>query len=149
KEVRYASDINMPGGTDGNVYVEYLVPASTASSTPLCVQWRLHNAEGELQRRTWEPSDPAGVSAWATMISDVRNDLSVTSQRPFTFHPAGVDGNKNFTRQRLDVFVDAGMGDDGDGRGGQLEVSFVALNSSSSSETNGGTSTVCLGGGTQ
>src|SRR5690554_5723000 len=32
KEVRYASEINMPGAAGGDLYVEYLVPVSTGTS---------------------------------------------------------------------------------------------------------------------
>lgn len=149
KEIRYASEINLPATSGGDYYVEYLVPVSTANSEPLCVQWRLATSEMELQRRTWHPDHPDNVTDWATMITDLRNDLSDPDQEPFTFSPAGGVGDKVYTRQRLDVYVDTGLGDAGDGRGGQLDVSFVALNSSQASVTNAGTSTVCLEGGTQ
>ncbi len=149
KEIRYASEINFPGVSGGDYYVEYLVPVSTGNSQPLCVQWRIDTSERELQRRTWHPDTPEAATAWATTITNVRNDFSDPADRPFRFEPAGVQGSKVFTRQRLDVYIDAGMGEPGDGRGGQLDVSFAALNTSAASVTNSGTATVCLGGGTQ
>lgn len=149
KELRYASEINSPGASSGDYYVEYLVPATVADSDSMCVQWRYETDADELQRRTWEPGVPEGVSGWATMVTGLRNDLSDADQRPFVVHDAGPDGTKVFTRQKLDIYLDAGLGDAGDGRGGQLKVTFVALNSSVASETNSGADTVCLEGAVQ
>lgn len=148
KEVRYASALNVPGTSSGNIYVEYLVPASVGTGEAQCVQWRYMTAEGELQRRTWKPDDASTVSEWSTMVVNLRNDLP--SEQPFVFHRAGPDGAKVFVRQRLDVYLDAGLGEAGDAEGSQLDVHMVANNSSTLSETNlDETHQVCLVGGVQ
>lgn len=150
KEVRYANAINLPGVSGGDHYVEYLVPVSTGNAQPLCVQWRFSTGERELLRRTWHPDDPEAATDWMVMMTGLRNDLSEPSQRPFTFHPAGPQaGGKVYTHQRLDVYLDTGMGEARESHGSQLDVTFVALNSAAHSVTNNGTDYVCLGGSTQ
>ncbi|WP_084037789.1 hypothetical protein [Demequina sp. NBRC 110053] len=150
KEVRYASEINAPGTAGGDVYVEYLVPATVATSEELCVQWRLETDAMELQRRTWPPADPDAVTGWATMVTNLRNDLTDPAQAPFIRHSAGTTADgKVYTKQRLDVYLDAGMGEAREGGGSQLDVTFVALNTSVNSETNASADRVCLAGGVQ
>lgn len=146
KEVRYASDINTPGTVNGRIYVEYLVPASTATGAPLCVQWRYVTATRELQRRTASPGVPSSATGWATMVTDLRNDLSVPGQQPFVVTRAGNHGSIVYLRQTLDVYLDAGLGAAGSGEGGQLDVRLVARNSSTASNTNNG-SAVCAASG--
>lgn len=141
KEVRYSSAINTPGEVDGSIYIEYLVDSNAASGVQQCVQWRYNTAAGELQRRTWLVGDSAG-SAWRTTVTGLRNDLSDPSQQPFRVTAIGNDGGVVLTKQQLHVYLDAGMGDAGDSRGGQLQVQLVALNSSASSPN-----TVCMTGG--
>lgn len=149
KEVRYASDINEPGEAGGAIYVEYLVAASAADGAPQCVQWRYVKSSGDLQRRTWEPGAPATVSAWRTTVTRLRNDLS--THQPFVMHRAATSSTGAvYVHQRLDVYLDTGMGTSGDARGGQLDVTLVARNSSASSTTNSPTGAqVCLEGGAQ
>jgi len=149
KEVRYASAINPPAQTSGNFYVEYLVPATVATGESLCVQWRFMASDRELQRRTWTPGNAASVSEWQTMVTDLRNDLTETTQLPFVFHRAGPVGSKVFLRQGLTVRLDAGLGQAGDPGGSQLNVFMVARNSSTSSVGNTGTDRVCLVGAVQ
>jgi len=150
KEVRFASEINPPATVGGDYYVEYLVPESTGTGDPLCVQWRVDSSEAELQRRTWTPGDASSVSGWSTMVTDLRNDLSDPDQEPFVRHAAGIDGGVVYLRQSLAVYLDTGLGEERDSEGGQLDVTFVANNTSTSSVTNGSTGdTVCLVGGVQ
>ncbi|WP_297082200.1 hypothetical protein [uncultured Demequina sp.] len=150
KEVRYASEINPPGVVGDDHYVEYLIPESTGTGDPLCVQWRVDASEAELQRRTWTPGDASSVSAWATMLTDLRNDLTDPDQQPFERRRAGVDSGIVYLRQSLHVYLDTGLGDELDAEGGQLDVTMVANNTSTSSVTNGSTGdTVCLVGGVQ
>lgn len=150
KEVRYASAINAPGHSDGDIYVEYLVPESTGAGEELCVQWRYLVAAKELQRRTWTLGDADSASGWQTMVTGLRNDLSDPAQQPFVFHRAGPVGSVIYLRQGLTVRLDAGMGEAGDPAGSQLHVFMVARNSSTASETNAGTTNrVCLVGEVQ
>lgn len=142
KEVRYAAAINTPAQVGNAIYLEYLVEHNAATGIPECVQWRYQVDTGELQRRSWEngTSNPSG---WQTLVTDLHNDLGQPSQQPFVLQRAeiGADG-REYVHQRLGVFLDSGLGDAGDGRGGQLDADFVALNSSGRSQH-----TVCLSGG--
>lgn len=150
KELRYASEINVPGISNGDMYVEYLVPVSTANAEELCVQWRLQPSTQELQRRDWPLDAPDQVSQWSTLVTDVQNDLSDSAQAPFESHLAGPSlDSKVYLQQRLDVYLDTGVSTASSSRGGgQLDVSFVALNSSVNSDTQDG-DTVCLSGAVQ
>lgn len=148
KEVRYASDINDPGSSSSAIYVEYLVAANAATGDAQCVQWRYVTDSGELQRRTWAPGSTT-PSSWSTAVTRLRNDLTKPDQQPFVFVRAGNHDGKVYTSQQLKVFLDTGLGDARDVRGGQLDVTLVALNSSTASTTNGpaGTGSVCTTGG--
>jgi prepilin-type N-terminal cleavage/methylation domain-containing protein len=149
KEVRYAHDINAPGTSNGNIYVEYWVPASATKGENLCVQWRYNKSTKELQRRTWTQGNAASVTQWITMVTRLRNDLSSSSEQPFTFQRAGTVAGKAYLHQRLHIYLDAGLGSIADDGGSQLDVSFVAQNSSPSSVTNSGVQKVCLVGTVQ
>lgn len=150
KELRYASAVNVPGTSNGDIYVEYLVPATASTGDALCVQWRYDVDARELQRRSWAPGDATSVSGWSTAVTDLRNDLTDPAQAPFVFHRAGPSGSKIFLRQGLTVHLDAGLGVAGDARGSQLHVYMVARNSSTASETNSGSGTqACLVGAVQ
>jgi len=148
KEVRYASDINSPGTSGGNIYVEYWIPASAATGESTCVQWRYVTSSKELQRRSWLQGDPDSVTPWITTVTRLRNDLSQPSQQPFTVNRAGAFGGKVYTHQRLDIFLDSGLSSSPK-QGGQLKISLVAQNSGTTSVTNSGTQKVCLVGGVQ
>lgn len=149
KEVRYASDINTPATANGAVYLEYWVPASAGTGESICVQWRYVIDTDELQRRTWDQGDPDSVGNWITMATRLRNNLASANQQPFTVHRAGTFDGKTYLHQRLDVYLSSGMGTDDDSRGSQLDVRFVAQNSSTGSVTNGGSTNVCLTGTVQ
>ncbi|MCR6713312.1 MAG: hypothetical protein NVV57_11770 [Demequina sp.] len=149
KEVRYASDINTPGTANGNIYIEYLVPASAKDGEAMCVQWRYLTVDKKLQRRTWSPGDASTVTSWVTLVTKLRNDLSLTAEQPFTLHRAGTVSGKVYLHQTLDIFLDAGLSGSGDARGSQLDTTFVAQNSSTASVTNPGLVKVCLVGSVQ
>ena len=150
KEIRYASDINTPGTANGAVYVECWVPENAANSASMCVQWRYVIATHILQRRTWTYGAPGTVTGWITMATDLRNNLAVPAQQPFTIHRAGALGSKVYLHQRLDVYLSAGLGaDTSDSRGSELATSFVAQNSSTASVSNPGVTKVCLTGTVQ
>lgn len=149
KEVRYAQDINTPTTANGAIYIEYWIPQNTATAASQCVQWRYVIASKTLQRRTWNQGDASSVSNWITMATNLRNDLSSSSQQPFTVTRAGTTGSKVYLHQRLDVFLSGGLGSGSDARGSQLSTTFVAQNSSTASLTNSGTQNVCLVGTVQ
>ena len=150
KEVRYASDINTPATSAGAIYIEYWVPASSADGTSLCVQWRDVTATDILERRTWTQGAPGTVTGWITMADNLRNNLSSSAEQPFVIHRAGTSDGKVYLHQRLDVFLSAGLGTSStDSRGSELDTTFVAQNSSTTSITNPGTTNVCLTGSVQ
>ena len=149
KEVRYAQDINTPATANGAVYVEYWIPDDTASGASTCVQWRYVISSSILQRRTWTQGNAASVSSWNTMATNLRNDLSSSAQQPFRVTRAGTTGSKVYLHQRLDVYLNSGLGAGTDARGSQLSTTFVAQNSSTASITNPGTQNVCLIGSVQ
>ena len=144
KEVRYAAAINRPGfGSDGAYYVEYLTTAVEVGTPPICTQWRVVPGAKVLQRRSWNNTSPANATRWLTVTDNVRNDLSVTSQLPFVFTPAGTVR----LNQSLQVFLDVGNGAAGTDalKGAQLEAEFVARNTDGTTPTNSTTeTTVCL-----
>lgn len=135
KEVRYSSGINAagPGSTTGTVYVEYLVTAVEAGTTPKCTQWRYSATSRKLELRTWPNVTGASPTAWRTMATNVRNDLSVASQTPFVFTPADTVNGK----QQLAVRLDIGPGAAGGRKGAQIDSVFVARNTSTLSQSNG------------
>lgn len=135
KEIRYSSSINRPGAgaTTGTYYVEYLISAVDAGQQPLCTQWRYTASTRKLDVRTWRVQATPVVSAWNTMAINVRNDLSVVSQRPFVFTPAG----STYQKQQLRVFLDMGPGAGATSKAGaQLDSFFIARNTSGSSQSN-------------
>lgn len=148
KEVRYAEAINPPAVSNGDIYVEYLVPSTATKGDELCVQWRYVTGSKQLQRRTWTPGSDADLSGWSTMVTDLRNDLGQTDQQPFAMHYAGLQtDSKVYVHQGLDVYLDAGLGSARESAGSQLDVYLVARNSSPDSVTNDGMGTqVCLVG---
>lgn len=130
KEVRYASSINRPGkGGSGAQYVEYLIQVVEGGKDARCIQWRV-TTNGELQRR--EAAGTAGTSpgAWLTYTDDVRNDLNVPAQLPFTFSRA----DSTYANQRLAVNLDIRPSTNHAGAG--LTAELVARNTSSSSTSN-------------
>ena len=144
KEVRYAAAINQPGfGTDGAYYVEYLTTAVEAGTPPICTQWRVVPSTKLLQRRTWNNTSPAKATSWQTVTDNVRNDMSVATQLPFKFTPAGAVR----LNQSLRVYLDVGNGASGADalKGAQLDAEFVARNTDSTTPTNSASATkVCL-----
>jgi type II secretory pathway pseudopilin PulG len=130
KEVRYAAAINGAGpGSAGTYYVEYLTTAVDAGLKPLCTQWRYVASSRQLQVRTWRTDAPT-PTAWRTMATNVRNDL--TTNKPFVTTFAGTVALK----QRLTVRLDIGPGAAGGKKGAELEADFVARNSSIDSQSN-------------
>lgn len=130
KQVRYASAINRPGaGASGARYVEFRTTAVPAGKSPFCTQWRYDPTTAQLQVRTWDDVPSAPVSAWSTIVTSARNDLTLTDNLPFAFTPA----DATYTRQSLTVTLDVGYGTQA---GSQMSSTFVARNSSSESLSN-------------
>ncbi|WP_156043795.1 prepilin-type N-terminal cleavage/methylation domain-containing protein [Cellulomonas sp. URHE0023] len=135
KEIRYSSSINRPGvgTTAGTYYVEYLISAVGAGQKPLCTQWRYTSSTRTLDVRTWRVQATPVVSGWNTMAVNVRNNLSVSTQLPFVFTPAG----STYQRQQLRVFLDMGVGSGTTAKAGaQLDSYFFARNTSAASQSN-------------
>lgn len=135
RDVRYAAAINRPGaGATGTYYVEYLITAVDAGLKPLCTQWRYTAATRKLEVRTWRDVATPAPTAWRTMATNVRNDLSVAATRPFEFTKA----DATFRKQQLRVYLDVSPGATGQAerKGAQLDSTFVARNSSEQSQSN-------------
>lgn len=135
KDVRYAAAINRPGaGAAGTYYVEYLTTAVDTGLKPLCTQWRYTASTRKLEVRTWRTIAVPTPTAWRTMATNVRNDLTVVAQRPFEFTAAGA----MFRKQQLRVYLDVSPGATGATarKGAQLDSVFVARNSSELSQSN-------------
>lgn len=134
REFRYAAAINRPGqGGVGTYYVESLTTAVPVGLNPLCTQWRYVTATRTLEMRSWR-TGAASAGSWRIMADDVRNDLTDPARRPFAFTPAG----PVYQRQQLRVLLDVGPGPAGPNErvGAELDSTFVARNSSTSSQSN-------------
>jgi prepilin-type N-terminal cleavage/methylation domain-containing protein len=129
KEIRYARGISNPATVSGDQYVEYLLDVDSVDT---CVELRLNNTTGELQRRQWVKNQtPLAPTGWQILAS------SVTATTPFTVTPAQSVQVTDVRYQRLtvDVFSTAGGGPGqpaSSGRAGsrrETDVTFAALNS--------------------
>lgn len=128
KEIRYARGVSNPGTVDGDQYVEYLLDVDSVDT---CVELRLHNATGELQRRQWlKNQTPTAPTGWQTLAS------SISATTPFTVTPAQSDLPTDVRYQRLtvDIFSTTGGGpgqNSSAARAGarrETDVTFAALN---------------------
>lgn len=128
KEIRYARGVSNPGTVDGDQYVEYLLDVDSVDT---CVELRLHNATGELQRRQWVKNQtPPAPTGWQTLAS------SISATTPFTVTPAQSDLPTDVRYQRLtvDIFSTTGGGpgqNSSAARAGarrETDVTFAALN---------------------
>ena len=136
KQVRYASSINGAGAgaTAGTYYVEYLVSAVVANQSPVCYQWQYSTANRTLAVRSWKDVAPRTPTAWSTVATNVRNDLSNVAERPFVFTAADPIN----LRQQLSIHLDIGPGPAGSAarKGAAIDSNFVARNSSAGSPSN-------------
>lgn len=136
KQVRYATAVNYPGvGASGAHYVELLTTAVPEGQMARCVQWRVHPTSRQLEVRSWADSPTATRTAWSTVATGVRNDLtSATPNRPFVLRPA----SGTSLRQQLTVSLDVGRGPAGLNKitGADVRTTFVARNSSHLSQSN-------------
>lgn len=83
KQIRYASDVNMPTKVGNNWYVEWRTSAQPAAgSAAKCTQWRLNTTTDLLDYRTWVDSATPGTPSWNVAGTHVVN--SVTTEPPFT-----------------------------------------------------------------
>lgn len=139
KQVRYSTSINRPGvGSDGSVYVEYLIPSQTDGGTPVCVQWRFNPALHKIDMRSWTntTSTTPVPSDWVNLATNVRN---AATDPPFVFTPASTTQ----LHQQLVVSLDIGTGT---APGAKVASTYVARNSSTNSVSNDGTKSVCQNG---
>jgi type II secretory pathway pseudopilin PulG len=133
KEVRYARAISDPATINGDQYVEYLL---NDDAVDVCVELRLHNATGELQRRQWvKNQNPPVPAAWQTLAS------SITATKPFTVTGARnvLPADIRYQRMTLDITSVTGGGrglSAAAGRAGserETRVTFAALNATATS----------------
>ena len=130
KEVRYARGISAPGAVGGDQYVEYLLNVDTVDT---CVELRLNNTTGELQRRQWVKNQtPIAPTAWQTLAA------SITATTPFTVRTppsSPLPTDPRYQQLTVDVFSTTGGGPGqgtSAGRAGarrETNVTFAALNS--------------------
>jgi prepilin-type N-terminal cleavage/methylation domain-containing protein len=141
KEIRYARAISDPGTVGSDQYVEYLL---SVDSVDTCVELRLHNATGELQRRQWvKNQSPLVPSAWQILAS------SVSGTTPFAVTAADNSQLTSFRYQRLTLDVTSvtgggpglttSAGPAGSRR--QTTVTFTALNATAADNSTPGAST--------
>jgi hypothetical protein len=127
REVRYASDISTPALVGGDAYVEYL---TTVASVRTCVELRLQNPAGQLQRRTWAanaaPVAPVSSVVLATGVSGGADMPSAT----MPFATVSADVVNGFDRLRISLRAAAGKGGRGDSQ--TMAVTFAAVNSTRS-----------------
>lgn len=138
RQIRYADAINVPGtGASGDTYIEFRTPASsTANNVTTCTQWQYVPATGLLRSRQWADTaatTPAGTWAptlWHTELSNIANDGG--ADYPFTLVAASIAGS---AKQQLDLHIDTGNAAIS---GAAITTTFVARNSSISSDSNHG-----------
>jgi prepilin-type N-terminal cleavage/methylation domain-containing protein len=143
KEIRYAKKINTPALVGTKWYVEYLtyaMPSGSSTGVWTCHAVRLNGTS--LQVLSWSKDATPDPSAFATIMSDVQATDSTAG--PFSI-PAAVSGANDL--QQLRLAVTARGGTNSTAASGQLDVTFTALNSSSTAKTNDPadtlTNTVC------
>jgi prepilin-type N-terminal cleavage/methylation domain-containing protein len=87
RELRYATDVFGPTlGPSGSWYLEFAIPAATATSRTRCRQLRFDVANKSLRLGSWElPSTNTGVAP-ATIATNVFLD---NGARPFTVYQPG------------------------------------------------------------
>jgi hypothetical protein len=119
REIRYASDLSTEGQVGADWYIEYL---TTYTGTSVCTELRLHVANRQLQKRSWTQGGTVPTT-WLVLAS------AVTATKPFTFHSA--DATFNYPRLSLNLTATAGTG--GTAAGKQMNITFTALNTTSSS----------------
>jgi len=133
RQVRYAESINYPGVSGGHRYIEFYLPRSVSSSgNPQCIQWRFEPSSGLVEARDWD-LDGGGaainITGWRTR-GTLTFDLGGVDY-PFQMLPA--DLSKGLLRQRLQLTLATGSVTSA---ASQMQTSFVARNSSTSSVTN-------------
>jgi hypothetical protein len=131
RQIRYADSVNFPGAgaTTGSRYVEFRVPASSASSgVATCTQWRYWPATRSIQTRQWtEGSAPS--ANWATKMSNVLDPGG--ANYPFKLTPATIGGSAT---QQLQFTISSGTVSIT--TGASMSSTFVARNSSVTSPSN-------------
>jgi prepilin-type N-terminal cleavage/methylation domain-containing protein len=142
KEIRYARAVSDPGAVGGDQYVEYLLDVDAVDT---CVELRLHNATGELQRRQWATNQtPLAPTAWQILAS------SVVATTPFTVTAAVPVQTTDFLYQRLTLDITSVTGggsglSTSSGRAGsrrETNVTFTALNATGTRNSVTGTANV-------
>jgi type II secretory pathway pseudopilin PulG len=127
-QVRYGSSINRPGqGASGAWYVELEATDLPQNAFPMCYQWRLDPATHVLSTRTWTEDGTSVATAWHGVSWNVQAGGGAS---PFEFAPA----SGAVLRQSLTVHLTV----DGltTGQLADQETTFIARNSSSSSQSN-------------
>ena len=121
REIRYASGISLPAVVQGHWYVEYLIKDGTV---PTCVELRLPDGGGSLQRRSW----PQGgtVPVFTNRIQNVGPVTESGGTIPPLTRTA-VSADQDYQRLRLYLIGDA---DNGGGTDNPLDFTFTAANTS-------------------
>lgn len=125
KIVRYATVVTVPAkGTDGNWYVEL---RDTTSGYETCIQLRLDSATRQLQKRTWDATNPAGATAFAPIASGLTNGGAAanTPDQPFVLVAPGATSN----HQQLTVNLTAQSGSPPSVTSSKSSFTLTAINS--------------------
>lgn len=130
RQIRYADSINFPATVaNGNVYVEFRTPASSApNGVTTCTQYRYVPSTLSLQLRQWPDVAGTPAPAWINGLTNVANDGGSTY--PFKMIPASSGGS---LMQQLTLSIDGGAAPL---KGAAIATTFVARNSSVASPSN-------------
>ena len=138
RQIRYADAIAAPGvGTLGDRYLEFRTPAdSDPSGKTTCTQWRFDPVARTISSRHWvdvqgtSPVIPWVATTWETDLTNVATNSG--AGYPFSLTPASYQGS---AMQQLVLTLHAGNGAID---GATVSTTFVARNSNTKTQDNGG-----------
>jgi type II secretory pathway component PulJ len=120
QEIRYARGVSTPDQLNGDHYVEYMVDLDDVAT---CVQLRLRQSTGELQRRQWTKNVNAPAPTPWTVLA-----APATSATPFEVTAPDPTTLTGFRYQRLRVNVAATVGEGASAASRVVDLTFTALN---------------------
>lgn len=150
KEVRYAAGITTPATVNNpntgavDPVVEWL---TTNTGTSVCTEVRLNTGTGQLQQRSWTYGlTPFVPGAWQQLADGITVTAPATT--PFTVYQSGSVVNATTTAttqyQRLEIAVTATYGVNSNKTSTSSDITFTALNTTSS--TTNQTAVACAQG---
>jgi len=134
KMVRYASAISVPDISTGTGATRdwYVELSDTTSGVEVCTQLRVDITSQQLQRRTWTVSNPASLTGWVPIASNITNGsaarttASSPTAQPFILETPGDTAQ----HQELTVTMVSTSGPANGRVESRSTFGFAALNSS-------------------